>query len=525
MRRRHPDMMEVNYTEFIGLSNYLASNRVSNKFCYYGKNCLFDQGKIKSSPGHDPFLSSLGGSTDYRSLSKYEYSTGGVTTEYLVALLNKEYYVIDTENSTRTALSAALSTDEDTDTAQYISTLYTVSQTEGGGKISNPTTYAAVAGFPLGSMIEFAWEKAWITGVIGAEATVYGSRTATASNIAYVEDFTTSAQTELVGKGGANTALKFLQDTLYIFKRDSIHYIKPQIVDSSTIRYTPQPFSMTGGAVNHRSTVVVENDIWFLTPSLEIRKLGLERDFLGDKRVNDISDVIRGMKDELAPDQSGIATAHYHNKIFTLALAEKGSSIPNIVINYNYDNRGFGVDRFPSVKQWATANNKVFMAQTGSGQLYRDRFGYSFGPDFEIPFEVRMPFIDFQSPDRNYRNRRIYVRGVRSKGVPVTIRLYKGNYDTYSDYTIPAPTDAEMGIGTAVSSPFGKVKYGSKPFGGSSVKASDKPAAYTFEKQISTSGISNMFSVGILSELKGQRLEIEQIKMGILPASQQVFNI
>lgn len=524
MRRRHSDITEVNFTEFRGLSNYLASNRVDNRFAYYGKNVTFDQGKIKSSIGHDPFLAALSGTTDYRSLSKYKHSTGGVTTEYLATLYDKEWYVVNTEDNTRTALSAALSTDEDTDTGQYLSNLYAVSPTVGGGKISSPTTYAAVADIPLGSMIEFAWEKMWVTGVIGNEATLYGSRTATASNPTYVEDFTTGAQTELVGKGGANTALRFLQDTLYIFKSDSVHFVRPEVVDSSTTLYLPKPFSLTGGAVNHRSTIVVENDIWFLTPDLQIRKLGLERDYLGDKRTNDISDIIRGMIDELAPDQSG-AVAHYHNKIFTLALAEKGSSINNIIITYNYDNRGWGVDRFPSVKQWATANNKVFMAQTGSGQLYRDRFGYSFGGNFEIPFEVRMPFIDFQNPDNNYRNRRLYIRGVRSKGVPVTVRLYRGDYDTYTDYQIPEPTAAEMGTGTAVSSPFGKVKYGAKPWGGSSVKATDKPAAFVFEKHISTSHISNMFAVGILAELKGQRIEVEQLKMGLLPASTQPFNL
>lgn len=523
MRGRHSEITEVNFMEFLGLSNYLASNRIDNRYAYYGKNVLFDQSKIKSSPGHDPFLTALSGTNNYRSLSKYKYSTGGVTTEYLAALYNKEWYIIDTENATRTALGASLTNDEDTDAAQYMNTLYTVSPTEGGGKITDISTFAAVSTMPAGSMIEFAWEKMWITGVTGNEATVYGSRTATASHPEYIEDYTTGAQTELVGKDGTNTAMRFLQDTLYIFKSDSIHFIKPNVVDATNVFYTPQPFSMTGGAVNQRSTIVVENDIWFLTPSLEIRKLGLERQYLGDKRTNDISNVIKGMMDELNANQSA-AAAHYDSGIFTLALRSKNSSINNIVITYNLSNGGFGVDRFPSVKQWETVNNKVFMAQTSSGQLYRDRFGYSFGGNFEIPFKVDLPFIDFQSPDSNYRNRRLYIRGQRSKGVAVTVRLYQGNYDTYTDYTIPEPTTAEMGS-SSVSNPYAKSQIGSKPWGGSSVQASDKPAVYTFSKHISTSHVSNMFAVGILAELKGQRIEIDQLKMGILPASRQIFDL
>jgi len=524
MRQRHGNITNVNFLEFKGLANYNASNRTDIRYGYYGKNCYFDQGKIKSSPGHDPFLAALAGSTSYRKLAKYEYNTGGVTTEYLATLYNKEWYIVDTENSTRTALSAGLSTDEDTDAAQYVNTLYTVSPTVGGGKISDPSTYASVGTMPFGSMIEFAWEKMWITGVIGNEATVYGSRTATASNIDYVEDFSTNAQTELVGKGGKNTALRFLKDTLYVFKKDSIHYIRPQVVDASTTLYLPKPFSVTGGAVNQKSTVVVENDIWFLTPDLQIRALGGVANYGDDPRTRDISSIIKGIKDELATDQSSVARAHYHDSIYTIALAEKGSSVANIIINYNIENGGFGIDRFPSINEWATVNNKVFMATTGSGQLYRDRFGYSFGGDFEIPFQVDMPFSDFQRPDQNYRNRRIYIRGRRSKGVAVTVRLYYGNYDNYTDYTIPEPTAAEMNE-SSVSSPFGKVQFGAKPWGGSSVKASDEPAVFTFEKHISTSKISNMFAVGILAELNGQRIEIEQLQLGILPASQQPFNL
>uniref|UniRef100_A0A6M3J709 Uncharacterized protein n=1 Tax=viral metagenome TaxID=1070528 RepID=A0A6M3J709_9ZZZZ len=524
MERRHREITNVNFTEFKGLANYRASNRSDNRYAYYGKNCYFDQGKIKSSPGHDPFLTALTGGTNYRRLSKYEYNTGGVTTEYLATLYNKEWYVVDTENGSRTALSAGLSTDEDTDCAQYINTLYTVSPTVGGGKISDPTTYSAVATMPLGSMIEFAWEKMWVSGVIGAEATVYGSRTATASNIGYVEDFSTNAQTELVGKGGKNTALRFLKDTLYVFKKDSIHFIKPQVVDSSTTLYLPKPFSVTGGAVNQKSTIVVENDIWFLTPDLQIRALGGVADYGDDPRTRDISSVIRNIKNDLAVDQGSVARAHYHDSIYTIALAEKGSPYANIVVNYNVENGGFGIDRFPSVSEWATVNNKVFMATVGSGQLYRDRFGYSFGGNFEIPFEVHLAFTDFQRPDLNYRNRRIYIRGARSKGVALTIRLYRGNYNTYSDYIIPEPTATEMDE-SSVSSPIGSVQFGEKPFGGSSVKASDQPAVFTFEKHISTSKISNMFAVGIFAELNGQRVEIDQLELGILPASTQPFNL
>ena len=358
MRTRHENIAEVNFTEFLGLSDERASNRIDNRFAYYGKNIWFDEGKIKSSPGHDPFLSTLG-STPYRSLSKYKYTTGGVTTEYLAALNNKEWYIVDTENATRTALSAGLSNDEETDAAQYMNTLYVVSPNEGGGKITDTSTYAAVASIPKGSMIEFAWEKMWITGVLNNEATVYGSRTATASNPEYIEDFTTGTQTELVGKGGSNTAMRFLQDTLYIFKSDSIHYIKPNVVDATNIFYTPQPFSMTGGAVNQKSTIVVENDIWFLDQSLQVRKLGLERDYLGDKRVNDVTKIIKGIMSNLAPDQKSTAVAHYSNRIFTLALAEKGSLVANIIITYNYDDGGWGIDRYPSVNQWCTVNNNI----------------------------------------------------------------------------------------------------------------------------------------------------------------------
>lgn len=522
MQSRHPEITEVNFLEFKGLSNYRAKNRIDNRYLYYGRNVMFDQGKIKSSPGHDPYLEALSGAKNYRNLSKLKISSGGVTTEYLAALYNKEWYVINTETNSRTAIGAALSYDEDTDTGQYVNTLYTVSPNEGGGKITGGNTYAPVTDIPKGSMMEFAWEKMWIAGVPNFESTIYGSKTATAFAISNVENFTDNAQIELVGKGGAVTSIRFLLDTLYIFKSDSIHYIRPE-VNGDEILYLPKPYSVTGGAVNHRSTIIVENDIWFLTPDLQIRKLGSEKNYLGDKRTNDISDIIKGIMDELDADQSS-AVAHYHNKIFTLALRERNSPIPNIVINYNYDNGGFGIDRFPSVKQWATVNNKVFMALIETGQLYLDRMGYAFGADFDIPFEVRTPFIDFQSPDKNWRNRRIFLRGSRSANVPITLRLYQGDYDTYTDYIIPEPTPEEVNL-VDEQSPYGSTQFGAKPFGGSTNKPSNLPAIYPFNKHISTSKISNMFALGIITQLKGQRIEIDQAKLGILPASRQVFNI
>jgi len=517
-------MSQVNFTEFKGLASYFASNRSSQKHAYFGKNCFFDQGKIKASKGHSPFLPVIAGSTNYQNLTKYEHTTGGVTTEHLMTLYNKQWRSIDTEAASRSDVGSPQSTDELTDARQYINTLYAVSPTVGGVKITDPTTIAAVSSIPKGSMIEFGWEKMWVTGVVGTEATLHGSRSATAAAPLNVEDFTTNAQIELVGKGGKNTALRFLVDTLYIFKKDNIHFIKPEVVNGSSTLYLPKPFSLTGGAVNQESTVVVENDIWFLTPENQIRTLGKERDYLSAARAREMTEQIRNIKDSLALDQSAVAKAHYHNNIYTIALAEKGSTVANIVITYNFTNKSFGIDRFPSVTGWASVNNKVFMATTGSGQIYQDRFGFSFGDDFEIPFEVRMPFVDYQEPNKNYRHRSIYVRGVRSKGVPITVRLYRGNYETFSDYVIPEPTAAELNE-TAVTAPLGQKQFGAAPFGGSTTKPADEPAVFTFEKHISTSQVSNMFAVGLLVELKGQRFELEQLIQGILPGTTQKYNI
>lgn len=527
MRDRHNKISEVNFTEFKGLANFLASNRSSIKYAYYGKNCFFDRGKILSSPGHSPFLSSLSGDYNYQCLQKYEYNTGGVATEYLMALFRKQWYKIDTEGAERTAVGSMLSTDEKMDSEQYVNRIYAVSPTNGAIKITDPDTVESVSTMPKGSMIAFAWERSWITGVKDNEATLYGSTAATASALDNVEDFTTDPQTELVGKGGRNTALKLHNNILYIFKRDSVHYIEPktQATDAGSITlFIPEPLAITAGAVNNDSVTTVENDLWFLTPANEIRTLGQVANYSGSSRASALTDIIRNIKDELAQDQSNVARIHYEDNIVTVALAEKGSSVANIVIKYNYYDGGFSIDRFPSVYDWETVNGKVYMATTNSGQLYQDRFGYSFGENFEIPFEVRMPFVDFQKPYQNYRNRRLFIRVARSKGVEVTVRLYKGNYNTYTDYVLPAPTEAELAE-SSTSSPIGSDKFGSTPFGGSRVRADDKPEIFIKDFHISTKHISNMFAVGILAELESQRLEVEQITMGLLPASKQKFNL
>jgi hypothetical protein len=519
---KHSNITDVNFIHFKGLSNYLESNRTNIEYCYEAKNCIFDRGKIISSPGHDAFLSELTNGTDYKLLNRYEYTTGGVSTELLTAVYNKEVYNIDLSTNIRTALSASLGTDEEGDSVQFVNKLYIVSPTNGGGEVSG-NTYTARPTIPKGRMIESAWQKIWVSGVDGNEATVYGSATALATDLTKAYDFATG-ETELVGKGGKNTAMRFLNDTLYIFKKDSIHFIKPNLEDTSVL-YIPKPFAVTGGAINQKSTIVVENDIWFLTSDLEVRSLGAEQNFLAQNRTRDLTSVIQNIKNELSTDQENVARATYHDGIYKIALATKGSSIANIIIIYNTVNNSFSVERFPSVKQWAVANNRTFLATTGSGQLYQDNAGYTFG-GFEIPFKVTTVFSDFQRPDRNYRARRLVIRGKRSKGLALSFKLYYGDYSHYDTFTIAAPDATEIGETTPAAGTFGAVQIGNAPFGGaSSAVPSDEPGVYKFEKIISASRVSDMFALGVECALLGQKLEIEQFIVGILPSSTKLYNI
>lgn len=513
-------------SEFIGLSNYRASNRIDQRYLFNGKNVLFDRGKILASAGHDPFLPALVGGTDIQSMVQYGYDNAGTPEAHLVYQYNKEWYNINLETNVRTALTAGLAFDEEADGEQFVNSIYAVSPNNGGMKIVG-NVYSAVAGIPAGSMMEFAWEKMWIAGVAGALSTVFGSATATAADITKVEDFAgIGAQTELVGKGGRITALKFFKNSLYIFKNNGeIHFIQPDL-NSATPLYIPKPFSLTGSAVNDRCVAVVENDVWFLTPDLQIRALGAEPQYINDTRTRDLSDIIRGIMDTLDSDQTNKAVMNYFNRICTIALATKGSSTANIVIKFNYDNGGFSIDRYPAVKQWESSGNRIFMATKGSGQLYQDRTSYTFGGEFEIPWEATFPFYDNLRPDNNYRARKIYIRGRRSRGVAIEVKLYSGNYNNFSSRTIPEPTDAETMNPDSEEGVFGAVQFGSQPFGGSGTNnLPDIPEVFIFEKTISVSSMSNMFAIGLSTSLLGQRIEIEQVILYMQPGSKQFINI
>jgi hypothetical protein len=73
---------------------------------------------------------------------------------------------------------------------------------------------------------------------------------------------------------------------------------------------------------------------------------------------------------------------------------------------------------------------------------------------------------------------------------------------------------------------FGEIEFGGESFAGDgNATPSDLPDVFIYEKKISTSQMSNMFAVGLETDLLGQRIEVDQIKLGMQPGSKLPFNI
>lgn len=389
----------------------------------------------------------------------------------------------------------------------------------GIGKISNGT-FSVVENSPRGTAIESWVERIWAIGDKTAPNAVIASRPASAAHPTYVEDWTTNPILELIGKGGKCVAIRVLNNELFVWKQDSIWY---NTVDRIAANETPfVELSRTGGAVNQKSTIVVENDVWFLTPSLEVRSLGLERQLGNNPRTRELTSAIQRIMNILDPDQSN-AVASYYKRVYKLSLKTYGSTTNNLTIVFDYDTSVFSIDVGQSIDTSVVWNNQlVFCEDSQVGQAYKDETGYT-ANGAAYSFDFKTPFIDGGRPDLSARARYIYVKGKQSYDQEVKVRLYReGDYSQYSEYTIPSPRDRGVSESSNVNDgQFGSREYGDQQFGGDSedsqeialYKISNDPCG---EYLISIDRRCNMFALGVNAQINASKVIIQEMGLKVI---------
>ena len=400
----------------------------------------------------------------------------------------------------------------------------TVIITDGGsdgiGKISNNGTFSVVhgsIGTPKGIMMETWVERLFVAGDKKAPNAWIASKPGNAGNPLNVEDFDTTngALTDLLGKDGVITAMRVLNNDMYMFKRDSIY-----TNDKASFAGGKTQFSLlsrTGGATNQKSTIVVENDIWFYDGiNNQVRSLGTERNFGADPRTKALTEIIKRSMDLLDPVQDNPVMI-YNKRVIKLRLKTKGSPTNNFNVIFDYNTGGFSVDIGQAVNVNTVYNGSVYYGEDGTGQAFKDDSGYS-ANGAAFPFLANTPFMDDGRPDTYKRSRYIYFKGKLSYDQDTTIRLYRdGDYNLYSEYYIPSPHAQGIPVGNVSNDgQWRSAEQGNAVWGGNSIDQADDIPTYKIEELISVNRISNLYALGLFSTINGGKVVAEQLIIKVI---------
>lgn len=504
---------------FTGLQNYEESNSVPENKFYSARNARFSGKVVSSKPGYQLLGDSGVGGTKVQGIFEYSYWNGTTTAKKLLRIYNYTFEEFDETTQTWLPIATVWPNLEDSyvDGVNYNNTIYLVNPLtgtgDGVGKISN-STFSVIANSPRGFAIESWVERLWVIGDPTSPNGLIASRAALASAPSNIEDFTTGTILELIGKGGRNVALRMLENQLFVFKEDAIFY---NTADRIAAGNTPfLELSRTGGAVNQKSTIVVENDVWFVSTNrgIEVRSLGVERNLGTNPRTKDLTSIIQRTMDILDPVQDNPVMS-YKDKFVQVHLKTKGSPTNNITIGFDYDSGGWTVDRGKAVNVNTVWGEALVFGEDATGQVYQDNLGYTEnGASYR--FQADTPFMDDTRPDISKRARYILFKGKQSYTQPVTIRLYRDdNYNTYSTYVIPSPSARGVSQSSYVNDgQQGASQRGDAIWGGTG--EDDEIPLYKTEYLISVDRRSNMYALGLDAEINGGKVVCEQLILKVI---------
>jgi hypothetical protein len=520
---------------FEGVRNWESPQRISPRNLWYAQNCIIEGGRLRSAKGVSAYLDELTGGTNIKGLMYFPFRSSGTTMKYILELYNGQWYKVDTSTDSREAIVGATThvSDEDATGIVINNVAYLSNATDGMAWWDGTTwstTFEGASVPPKATIMAENAGKMWAVDPAAPNIVVY-SRTANAANPEYIRDWVTGSGRALITHSGYITAMINLKKTLYVFTNQSVSVLTG--FDTSATYPIPifEPYSVSAGAINSQCAVVVENDILFLTPNLEIRSLGSAENFDNDPRTEDISKAFKRYLRELDPDQSG-ACMTYFNKVVKLSMKTIGSPSNNWTMEYNLNDKTFSIRRVSSVKQYVHTDTQLYFSTDAdeTGQLYKEDVGYSNNGN-SFRFSAKTFMSDLGRPDIQKRARYINVYLGRSLNQVTYLSVYKNSYDTVPVYTftLHAPTSAELGSPPGMDGAWGDGVVGDCVWGGEgeSISATDEPRLFFKNFKIDTNSFGTMYGFEVFANIEGGMVEVQQIiPMFIpLPQTNQVVDI
>lgn len=314
-------------------------------------------------------------------------------------------------------------------------------------------------------------------------------------------------------KGGAHKACRVIENEIFYWTVDRLFQ---QAASDVSNGINPTELARTSGAVNQKSTIIVENDVWFFNKQNEVRSLGNERNLGSEPRTKSISEIIKRTMQTLETVQDN-PVASYNQRIFKVSLKTKQSPTNNITLIFDYNTGGFSIDYGQAINCACIWNNIRVYGEDATGQAFRDDFGYAANGG-AFAFQVDLPFSDDSRPDLYHEARYIHIRGKQSYYQDLIVRLYRdGSYTTYSDYLILSPFSSGTTLLVPGNDGTWGTGMGNAPWGGTSTDAANgEIQMYQFDKLISVSRKSNMFAIGLIATISNSKVEIEQLILKVV---------
>lgn len=336
------------------------------------------------------------------------YYRNADTDDRLFMVYGTTMYLIDPTTPTAwTALTAASFTSgTNIDAVSYGDWLFVFNGVDKPHRVANttvsqpmtkPDSIASANNF-LPSFGDIYNNRLFVAGVPTSPNSVYISKSATTAQPTYVYDFSGTiasgiADANEVVLNNRITAIRKLSTAIVIFTVDGAVYIPGFRDIGNGVEPERQPIGGSGGAVSQKSTVVVNNDIYYLTANKEIRSI--RRDITNNQQsmvTLPISRKIqRFLDDEIDTDLSS-AFGYFaeSRREVHFYLRRKGEVNNSIRIVGNLDRMdesgapAWYIDDNMAMRSGTVMKGVTYIGSTTVGQVYEDGVGNADDDDSAI---------------------------------------------------------------------------------------------------------------------------------------------
>lgn len=422
-----------------GMNVLDAVNLIGQNQSPFLRNARIEQNATRNRPGYSKIGDTLTGGTNIKGI--------GDLGSNLIVNYNAGLYRINPE--TETTFSSIVETITSNSTMNFTriqSSLYCFNGVDEPGKLvgttytepfTPPDSLLAATFLPKFGEWFQAGGSLLVAGVPSKPNILFGSKAATAANMALVENFsgglTASGDAFAIAFDDEITAVRVRFDTVAIFTKTGASLITGFKDLGSAIVPTVKPLEGGHGCVGQGAATLVEDDIYYLTPKNEVRSVLVDINATGVTQTRSLSDEIKPyMNSELDTDQSS-AIAYYDrvNKLYKLWVKSAGASFNDICLvrDLLHTDPLTGRPRWliDSAKNISAAHhfgNRNFIGSAIEGKIWEDEVGLADDDTVQIAYEFRTKEFDLGAPNAIKKWKNVNIFGKITTSTSLTAKVF-----------------------------------------------------------------------------------------------------